>query len=266
MGKDFARMISNYFIVDEIWLLARRKEKLIILAHELEQNNRKNISDKIPHARAIELNISGREGISKLKALIEEEKKLEEKDGELEISVLINNAGFGTYGTFEDTELSKELDMIDLNCVALTGICGICLPFLKKDSVIINTASLASFLPLGNFAVYGATKAYVLSFTIALAAELKEKGIKVCALCPGPVSTEFANIASNGSRKTVKHGLQSNKVVEHCLKKATKGKHIAIYALKWKLKAWASSFVDRYLGALFTFKYCKRPNGKNGIE
>ena len=108
-------------------------------------------------------------------------------------------------------------------------------------------------------AVYAATKSYVLSFSIALAAELKEKGIKVCALCPGPVSTEFANVASNGAREKVKHGLPADKVVKHCLKKAYKGKRIILYALKWKFADTASSFVGRNLVAWFTYKFNKRP-------
>lgn len=259
MGRDFALLLSDFVKVDEIWLLARRKDKLDLLVSKLEEKN-------APHARAFEIDLSGRSGVSRFATILECERLLDESSGGLEISLLVNNAGFGTYGTFEETDIQKELDMIDLNCTALTGITGFCLPYMKKGSVLINTASLASFLPLGNFAVYGATKSFVLSFTIAIAAELKDKGIKVCALCPGPVSTEFANVASNGSRKNVRHGLPSDKVVFHCLKKAFAGKKTAIYAFKWKFKAFASRFVGRYAGALFTYKYCKRPNGKNGLS
>ncbi|UKI56616.1 MAG: SDR family NAD(P)-dependent oxidoreductase [Treponema succinifaciens] len=123
------------------------------------------------------------------------------------INVLVNNAGFGTYGEFAKTDIMREMKMIDLDCTSLTGITGFAIPYMQKGSRIINVASLASFLPLGNFAVYGACKSYVLSFSVALAAELKHKGIKVTALCPGPVSTEFADVASRGARKKVRHGL-----------------------------------------------------------
>ena len=88
---------------------------------------------------------------------------------------------------------------------------------------------------------------------------LKDKGIKVCALCPGPVSTEFANVASNGAREKVKHGLPADKVVKHCLKKATKGKTIVLYAFKWKFAAFGSRFVGKNLVAWYTYKFCKRP-------
>ena len=152
------------------------------------------------------------------------------------------------------------MDMIDLNCTGLTGMCGVALPYLKKGSVIINTSSLAAFMPLGNFAVYGASKAYVLSFSIALAAELKDKGIKVCALCPGSVSTEFANVASNGARKEVKGGINPDKVVDQCLKRAFKGKKISMYRPKWRFTALLSRFVGRYLVARYTYKYNKRPH------
>ena len=258
MGRDFALILNEYVKADEIWVLARRISKLKILASEIEEKT------KI-HTRAIEIDLGGREGASRFATLLECERIMDEATGGFEIALLVNNAGFGTYGTFEETDIQKELDMVDLNCTALTGITGYALPYMNKGSILINTASLASFLPLGNFAVYGATKAYVLSFSMALAAELKDKGVKVCALCPGPVSTEFANVASNGSRKNVKNGLSSEKVVRHCLKKAARGRKWAIYSFKWKAKAFLSSFVDRYLGAWFTYRYCKRPNGTNGV-
>ena len=177
-----------------------------------------------------------------------------------QIDVLVNNAGFGTYGEFAKTNTEREMDMVDLNCTSLTGITGYAIPWIKKGSRIINTASLASFMPLGDFAVYGATKAYVLSFTVALAAELKHLGVHVMAFCPGPVSTEFANVASNGARKEVSHGLSPEKTVAHCLKRSRKGKLYAVMALKWKLGTFGSRFVGRYLVAWFTYKFCKRPS------
>ena len=149
--------------------------------------------------------------------------------------------------------------MVDLNCASLTGICGLCIPLMEKGSSIINVSSLAAFLPLGNFAVYAATKSYVLSFSVALAAELRDKGIKVTALCPGSVSTNFANVASNGARKEVLHGKSPEKVVAHCIKKARKGERIVLWAFKWKFTAFMSRFIGRYFGARFTFLHNKRP-------
>lgn len=255
MGAEFARQSARLKKYDEIWIIARREDKLKALEEEIHKDSYFNT------VKTVCMDLSGKEGALSYKSLLEKEnEELLKIESGIQIALLVNNAGFGTYGPFEETSMIREMEMVDLNCTALTGICSASLPFLAKDSVIINTASLASYLPLGNFAVYGATKAYVLSFTMALAAELKDKGIKVTALCPGPVSTEFANVASNGARQKVRHGLDSKKVVSHCLKKAFKGRKTAIYAFKWKFKAAASRFVGRYTGARFTYKYCKRPH------
>ena len=249
MGAEFARQIAGHED-GEIWLIARSKEKLDALKAEIEgQQASANI-------KVVPMNLAGKEGVTLFKTFLATEKI----SGGFEIDMLVNNAGFGTYGEFANTPLEKELEMIDLNCTALTGICGAVLPYMHKDSSIINVASLAAFLPLGNFAVYAATKAYVLSFSVALAAELKDRGIKVSALCPGSVSTDFANVASNGARKEVLGGKDPVAVVAHCLKKARKGKRIILWAKKWKFTAFMSHFIGRYLCARYTYKYNKRPS------
>lgn len=257
MGKDFALEISERYQnlnLSELWLVARRKDKLLELAEEIRR------IPGAPSPKAIDMDISGAEGAEAFKKVLENEKE----SGTFEIVLLVNNAGFGTYGPFEETPVEKEMQMVDLNCTSLTGITGYCLPFMKKGSYLINTASMAAFAPLGNFAVYAATKAFVLSFSTALSAELRERGISVCALCPGSVSTEFANVASNGARKEVLHGISSRKTVSHCLKKAFSKKRTAIMRFKWKLQAWGSKIVSPYTTALFTYKYSKRPyNHKN---
>lgn len=254
MGAEFARQIADKNIYDEIWIIARRLDKLQELAKSINDTKNFNV------IRAIPLDISNKEGINSLEDILESEKeRLATIESSLQIGLLINNAGFGTYGPFAETSIKKQTEMVELNCTALTAICGISLPYLKKDSLIINTASIASFWPLGNFAVYGATKAYVLNFTLALRAELIDKGIKVCALCPGPVSTEFADVASNGARKEVRHGVDTKKVISHCIKKAFKGKKIIIYKLSWKFHPLVSRLFGRYLAARMTYKYAKRP-------
>ncbi|MBO4758479.1 MAG: SDR family NAD(P)-dependent oxidoreductase, partial [Spirochaetaceae bacterium] len=155
IGEEFTRQVFKKYNYDEIWIIARRTEKLEALASSL--NAEKNCNC----VRPVAMDVAGKEGVARLKAFIEAE-------GEVEIGLLINNAGFGTYGPFEETSINRQMDMIELNCTTVTGICGIALPYLKSGSVVINTASLAAFLPLGNFAVYGATKSYVLSFSVAL--------------------------------------------------------------------------------------------------
>ncbi len=253
LGAEFARQISKKLDSDEeIWLIARNQDKLLKVKDEIIK------TCPILKEQCIKLfplDISGSKGIQDFEVLL----KNENQCGNFTIKTLINNAGFGTYGPFDETPLEKELSMIELNCLSLTGICGKSLPYLTKGSGIINVASLAAFLPLGNFAVYAATKAYVLNFSVALCAELKDKGIKVSALCPGSVSTDFANVASNGARKEVLHGKDPVKVVRHCLKSFKKGKKIVLWSSKWKFTAFMSRFIGRYLGARFTYLYNKRP-------
>lgn len=255
MGAEFARQIATKTESTELWLFARNKEKLESVKEEIE-SAKPDSCKAFPTIKAVPMNLSGKEGVSLFRTFLSTEKI----SGGFEIDMIVNNAGFGTYGEFATTPLEKELEMIDLNCTSLTGLCGAVLPYLHKESSIINVASLAAFLPLGNFAVYAATKAYVLSFSVALAAELKDKGIKVSALCPGSVSTDFANVASNGARKEVLHGKDPVAVVAHCLKKAKRGKRIILWANKWKFTAFMSRFIGRYLGARYTFKYNKRPS------
>ena len=242
MGLEFARQLSNS--ADELWLIARRKERLDTICNDLSKNGCK--------ALPIALDIACDKGINEF------EKRLK-TENDFIISMLINNAGFGTYGPFTETPLQKESAMIFLNCNTLISLCSICIPFMTKGSIIINVASLAAFLPLGNFAVYAATKSFVLSFSTALKAEIKHKGISVTSLCPGPVSTEFSNVASSGQRKNVLHGKDAKEVVAHCLKCAYKKKAFAIMTIKWKFAAFASRFVGKYFGAWYTYTFCKRP-------
>ena len=257
MGKCFALQAAEEssiypeLKIDEMWIVARRKDRLLETKKQIDDLNIEGLAVK-----AVDLDISGSEGAKRLNALFTEEK---EKGG-FEIRLLINNAGFGTYGEFTNTSVEREMEMIDLNCTSLTGITGYAIPYMTGGSRIIMTASLASFAPLGNFAVYGGTKAYVLSFAVALAAELKPKGISVTSLCPGSVSTEFANVASRGARKEVLHGLSPEKTVRQCLKDSRKKKLYSLWAFKWKVKANLSKFVSRRLVAWFTFKYSKRPS------
>lgn len=256
LGKEFARQIFERSRSDELWLVARRRDRLDALRAELEAKRAQGCANHpVPVALAIDLR--GKAGVAAFNDFLRSKAR---ENGGMEISTLVNNAGFGTYGPFAETPVDRSLDMIELNCVALTGVCGAALPFLRAGSVVINTASLAGFMPLGNFAVYSATKAFALNFSIALSAELKDRGVKVCALCPGPVSTEFAQVASNGARKEVLHGKPASDVARHCLKKARAGRRLSIMALKWKIAARLSAFAGRYFCARFTFKFCKRPH------
>ncbi len=269
LGRQFAKQLSASRDADEIWLIARRNDLLQEVAQELNadhadeilpRNARKAaVAGKRPAPRTFPLDLAGTRGVKDFARLLASESEAAGPEG-LRIEALVNNAGFGTYGAFMDTDIDRQLEMVELNSVSLTGICHYAIPHMGEGSLLINVASLASFIPLGNFAVYGATKAYVLSFSIALAAEIADRGIFVSTLCPGPVDTEFARIASNGARKTVVDGKDPRKVVAHCLSRSAKGKRISIMAPKWKFKAFMSRFVGRYFFARWSFIHEKRPS------
>jgi hypothetical protein len=118
---------------------------------------------------------------------------------QIEIDYLINNAGFGTTGRFDRLPLERELEEIDLNVTSLVALTHLFLPAMaaRRRGTIINVASTAAFQALPYMATYAATKAFVLSFTEAVAGEMAGTGVRVMALCPGPVRTEFQAIAKN---------------------------------------------------------------------
>ena len=119
LGKEFAKQISGFCDLDEIWIIARRKEKLDELAKEI------NSSKNFDIVKPIQLDLSKKENLYEFQKLLQEESlKLHSIESKLEVAILINNAGFGTYGPFEETPLEKEIEMVDLNCTALTALCG----------------------------------------------------------------------------------------------------------------------------------------------
>lgn len=251
LGYEYARQLAATRKIDEIWLFARRQNRLEALSSEISRN------PGAPGVKIFAGTLSGKSGVTFFEKAVHENR-------DIVIDTLVNNAGFGTYGPFEETPVQNELDMIDLNVYALTGITHTALPFLQEGSRIINVASLAAFIPLGNFAVYAATKAYVLSFSCGIGAELADRGVTVTAVCPGPVSTEFAAVASNGARKEVLKGIDPARVVAHSLKCAKRGKHTALLTLKWKFKAFMSRFMGRYFFARYTYVHEKRPHPQSG--
>lgn len=177
MGREFARTIQQYFdYVDEIWLIARREERLKEVAETLKCKT-----------KIIEADLNDKASFDKIKTLLEVEKPA--------VSHLINCAGFGIMGKFSELDLDEQLAMVDTNVKALMRMTYLVLPFMKKKGRIIQLASVAAFLPQPGFAVYAATKSFVLSFSRALSEELRSRKITVTAVCPGPVRTEFFDLA-----------------------------------------------------------------------
>ena len=190
--------------------------------------------------------------------------KLYNQVKEEDIEILVNCAGFGVFGEFTTTSLDKELDMIDTNIKGLHILTKLFLQeFTKRNrGYILNVASSAAFQPGPLMAGYYASKAYVLRLSESIYGELKEikSNVGISVLCPGPVDTEFANVASLGARKVVKDGKSPDKVVAHCLKSISRRKYISIMALKWKFKAFMSRFISKIWFARYTFKHEKRPS------
>jgi short-subunit dehydrogenase len=125
------------------------------------------------------------------------------RDQGIRVDFLVNNAGLGDHGAFETSEWSRVRAMLDVNITALTHLTHLLLPSLRGSgrAAILNVSSVASFFPLPNMAVYAATKAYVTSFSEALRMELRDTGISVTALCPGPVPTEFFDGATRAGEE-----------------------------------------------------------------
>ena len=117
------------------------------------------------------------------------------REAGLKTDLLVNNAGLGDYGDFASADWPKLEAMLRVNIEALTHLTHLLLPTMPPGGAVLNVSSLASLMPIPDFAVYAATKAYVTSFSEALRIELRERGIRVIAVCPGPVHTEFGNVA-----------------------------------------------------------------------
>ena len=170
---------------------------------------------------------------------------------DIHLDVLVNDAGFGLVGYFQDLDEKKRMSMIDLNIRALTQLTKLFLDQAPQGAKILNVASLAAFQPGPLMAVYYATKAYVLSFSEALAEELSEKKITVTALCPGPVATNFWRTARPESEKIMRSRLMdqwpADKVARLGYKGMNRGQRIAIPGALNKSMA----FLSRFFAAAF---------------
>lgn len=230
LGREFARQISaRYSKFDEIWLIARRTERLEEVADEIKLTS-----------RVISLDLSSNDELSALKTLLEENAP--------DIKLLVNCAGYGKSGSFDELGYEEQIGMIDINCRALTAVTKLCLPYISSNSRILELASAAAFMPQPDFAVYAATKAYVLSFSKALNKELKSKKITVTAVCPGPVDTEFFEIAGKNVKPLKRMVMaKPEDVVEQAIKDAALGNELSIYGRTMKLAHVAGRFLPHRL-------------------
>ena len=176
MGREFVLQLSEYVSVEEIWVIARRADALEKLKNEVP----------VP-VRPVALDLCDMESFSKLEAMLREEQP--------DIRLLVNAAGFGTFGAYHRTSPAEECRMIDLNCKAPLMMTRLCLPYMKEGSHILHLDSLSAFQPVPYITTYGATKAFVLSYSRAMNRELRDRGIRSMTMNPGWVKTEFFNHA-----------------------------------------------------------------------
>ena len=176
MGREFVAQLSQYVRVDEIWAIARRKNALESLQAEVS----------IP-IRPVVLDLCEAESFPALENLLTQEKP--------NVRLLVNAAGFGKFGAYHKVSLEDDAKMIDLNCKALVLMTRLVLPYMDRGSHILQLDSLSAFQPVPFITTYAASKAFVLSYSRAMNRELQSKGIRMMAMNPGWVKTEFFNHA-----------------------------------------------------------------------
>lgn len=236
IGREFAGQIDrNLRKTDEIWLLARRREPMEELAGSMKIKTRTIAID------------------------ITDEKELKQFAEVLAISapkitMLVNCAGTGSHGTFSEQNDEEITAMLRLNVMALTRLTKICLPYMRKGSKIVQFASGAAFVPQADFAVYAASKSYVYSFSRALGRELKQRGISVTTVCPGPVDTPFLEHAygdiSQMNRLKELTIVSAERVVAKAIEDCKRGKAVSVCGLPMKALYLATQSIQNVLQIL----------------
>ena len=186
MGREFVLQLSQYVTVDEIWVIARRENALNELKNEVS----------VP-VRPVILDLCDSSSFDTYRALLEQEKP--------NVKLLVNAAGFGKFGDFQRVSLEDDCKMIDLNCKALVVMTRLTLPYMAAGSHILQLDSLSAFQPVPYITTYGASKAFVLSYSRSINRELKKQGIRVMAMNPGWVKTEFFNHAFQTNQSEVQY-------------------------------------------------------------
>ncbi|MGI5946587.1 MAG: SDR family NAD(P)-dependent oxidoreductase [Lachnospiraceae bacterium] len=222
MGRETVIQLADRFAcLDEIWVLARRKDRLI------------QLESQVPvRLRIFEADITNEEDLNGFRNALGKESP--------HIRFLVNAAGYGKTGRSGQIDGKMETGMVDLNCKALLSMTQICLPYLAEGGKILQYASAAAFLPQPGFAVYAASKAFVLSYSRALNRELKSRRITVTAVCPGPVQTEFFQVMEEGgqagSYPLYKRLVMAKpeKVVKKAIEDSVLGNSISVYGIAMK--------------------------------
>lgn len=221
LGQEFAFQLDGLMggSLDEIWLIARRRERLEELSKVLDVAT-----------RIFSMDVTDERDMGAFRETLAAEA--------VSIRILVNCAGYGLMGRFDGIPVEEQLGMLEVNCKALARMTYECIPYMCKNGRIIQLASSAAFVPQKYFAVYAAAKSCVLSFSRALREELKEKAIWVTAVCPGPVETEFFDIAEKyASTLAVKKlvMVSPQRVVRDALRDSCHKKAVSVCSLPMKV-------------------------------
>lgn len=210
IGREFVFSVDRRMQLDEIWIIARRLDRL----EELKKSC-------VNTVRAIALDLSAAESIDSFRSLLEAEKP--------EIEILVNAAGCGVFGPFAEQDLKAVLNSVSLNSLALTAMCHAAIPYMKCGSSIINLGSNSAWQPVPYQTVYGASKSYVLNFSRSLWCELKPRGIHVMCVCPGWIKTEFQKNARHDTYiRYVDRWYEASEVSEQAMADLQKRKMVSI--------------------------------------
>ena len=227
LGVHFARQVDTdpALDLDEVWRVARREPPMERLASELER------------ARGVVIgaDLTTPEGVGAVSDRLARERP--------DLRVLVNNAGFAMSGRFDQLDEVRQLEMIDLNIRALTQLSWRGIPHMDQGSLLINVASVLGMIPASGWSVYAATKAYVIGFTTSLAGELEARGIRCSVCCPGPMGTEFYDVA--GSEDKLPLNVDPSKVAALAIKHARAGKLISIKGAAMKSASLISRLLPR---------------------
>ena len=228
---------------NDVILTARRGDRLSELAASLESKHTIN-------AHVIVADLAATDGARKLFEQVQAKG--------LEVEYLVNNAGFGTFGEFVETDSEESMDLVRVNVAAITELTALFLPAMvkRRSGRVLNVASAAAFQPGPLMATYFASKAYVLHFSEALNEELECKGVSVTALCPGAVRTEFQQVAGMETSGLVanKRLISIEEVVEAGYEAMMKGKACVIPGVGTKLLSFAVRFMPRRFVAKFVHR------------
>lgn len=231
MGREFVRRTAARGDIDEIWVIARREERLRSLQKEID----------LP-LHILPLDLLKPESFERFQAELEERRP--------RVTLLVNASGFGRFGSNEQIPLQDDLDMIDLNCKAMVSITKRTLPFMPAGSRIVQVDSLSAFQPVPYLGIYAASKAFVLSYARSLNAELRQRDIHVTAFCPGWVKTDFFVGAERTSRDAVTYFnrlFTPQEVVAAAMKASRRGKEVCVPGWSIRLQVLATKLLPHSL-------------------